>query len=258
MDWCELRLSDYILFRLHWAFRQSILLSLLGLLRSHRLLDNIIYFVLITLVEDGWMLQLARLQYLGMTVTVKGTLRVLNFNCCIWLHFNIVYPLLIRIILIVVLVKSDHGEFLLQRAITQLFCHHSLLLHVLVSALVVRRRLTHHAIICVWFFRLRLIPSWRVRQGHRAIYDLAIAVTVSDLVSVHKYQMGRLSRLHTLWKRLVLTLLALSPLPSTYWGTDGVFNVARLVIVTGGGAGGASSRWLCHLNVVTVWATQLW
>ena len=57
MNWSELRFADYILFRLHWTLCQSVVLRLLGLLSPHRLLDDVIYFMLATFVEH-WRLLL--------------------------------------------------------------------------------------------------------------------------------------------------------------------------------------------------------
>ena len=52
MNWSELRFADYILFRLHWTLCQSIVLRLLGLLSPHRLLDDVVNFMLATFVEN--------------------------------------------------------------------------------------------------------------------------------------------------------------------------------------------------------------
>ena len=102
MNWSELRFADYILFRLHWTLCQSIVLSLLGLLGPHRLLDDIVNFMLATFVENWRLLMHCNLGLhmpivvMVVSMAVQRAFRVRNFdNSFIRVHLHILEPLLV-------------------------------------------------------------------------------------------------------------------------------------------------------------------
>lgn len=104
-----------------------------------------------------------------------------------------------------VLVELDHGELLLERA-SALLLHGDAVLQVLVvSALVLGRSFDHLAVVRTVFLRVSLMAGRRVSQRHGpmlaidvAAINVAVAVTIHDLVPIDKDQVCSMRLLNAL------------------------------------------------------------
>lgn len=142
----------------------------------------------------------------------------------------------------VILVQLDHGELLLQGAVSQLLCHHSLLLNVLIPSLVVRDSVDHLAEVGTLLFRLRVMPRWWLSESHGSVIvihiaavDVAVAVTIEHLVAIHKDQVRSLFLFYALGERVLLlskgqlgALVTLSSLSTAHRGVDNILETARM------------------------------
>jgi hypothetical protein len=118
-----------------------------------------------------------------------------------------------------------------------LFSQSSLIMHLVLVSTLLLFNIDHRSVVLALFLCVSLVPRrLLVSERHGTIplvllllaaLNVAVAVVVYDLISVHKYQVRRVNLLNTLGKRLLLVsdlelvlvrTGTLCPLPSTHRG----------------------------------------
>ena len=171
-------------------------------LSSHCLLYYVVDLVGVRFVEN-WrvhILLLLPMMVMMMCGSVERALRIRHLYRIFTHHLAIVRAQSV-LVLVMVLVKLDHGEFLLKRTCALLLHGDAMLQVLVVSALVLARSFHHLTVVGTILFRVGLMPGRRVRECHSvtllaAIYitaiNVTIAVTINDLISIHEDKMSRL------------------------------------------------------------------
>ena len=177
------------------------------LLSAHRLLNDVVDLVAVRFVEHWRVVRIAAVSMMVMVCgcPVKRALRVRHLDIVVIADHLTVVRAQSVLVLVMVLVELYHGELLLKRACA-LLLHHDAMLHVLViAALVLAGGLNHMSIICTVLLDVGLVARRRVCQCHGplllairvASIDIAVAVTVDNLVPVNENQVRRMRLFYT-------------------------------------------------------------
>lgn len=160
------------------------------LLPAHSLLYYVIHFMRVRFVEHR--LVSCSLWWVVMVPSgaMERAFRVCHFHSVLADHLPIVRTQSV-LVLVMVLVEFNHGEFLLKRTSPLLLYSHSLLKVLVISALVLTRSIDHLTIVCTMLFRISLVARRWICQSHRPLcairvtaIDITITVAIHNLVSI--------------------------------------------------------------------------
>ena len=158
-------------------------------------------------MKDGWVLSLV-VMVMG-SCAMEWTLRVCRFHNILTDHFPVVGPQPV-LILVMILIQFDHRELLLQRASPVLLRYGPCVVHVLISALIMRRSLDHLTVVCTMLFRVGLVTSGRIGKSHGALpvgvatIHIGVTVSIDHLVPIDEDQVSRMRLLDAFRERLLL------------------------------------------------------
>lgn len=115
--------------------------------------------------------------------------------------------------MVVVSVQFDHWELLLKRTRPRLFGFATIVVRI--PSVLLCHYLDHLAVVRTVLFRVGLVPTWWITQGHCSLttdllpfVNIGITVTINGSISINKDMMISLRVLYTLRQGLLLVVVS--------------------------------------------------